>query len=76
MSVLIVSPLRVLFMCMAIGLVVFGTHLPASCQETASPVVTPEASSTVPSLADVVYQSFNLEVGILAHGYFPLDGAA
>ncbi len=57
MSVLIVSPLRVLFMCMAIGLVVFGTHLPASCQETASPVVTPEASSTIPSLADVVYQA-------------------
>jgi len=57
MSVLIVSPLRVLFMCMAIGLVVFGTHLPASCQETAPPVVTPEASSTIPSLADVVYEA-------------------
>jgi hypothetical protein len=31
---------------------------------------------SVSGLADVVYQSFNLEVGILAHGYFPLDGAA
>ena len=38
-------------------ILVLPTHLPASCQETAPPVVTPEASSTIPSLADVVYQA-------------------
>jgi small-conductance mechanosensitive channel len=44
-------------MFMAIGLLVFGTDVPAPCQETAPPVVTSEASPTLPSLADVVYQA-------------------
>ena len=57
MRVSTVVPLRVLFMSMAIGLAVFGTDIPVSCQETAPPVVTPETSATVPSLADVVYQA-------------------
>ncbi len=60
MRLLIVSPLRSLFVCMAIGLLVFGTNVAASCQETAPPAATPEASPTIPSLADVVYQAGTL----------------
>ncbi len=57
MRVSIVSPLRVLFTCMAMGLLVFSTGFPASCQETPTPVATYEVSPTIPSLADVVYQA-------------------
>ena len=55
-----VVPLRVLCMCMAIGLFVFSTDIPAYCQETPPPIASPETSPTVPSLADVVYQAGSL----------------
>ena len=60
MRLLTVFPLRVLCMCMAIGLFVFSTDIPAYCQETPPPIASPETSPTVPSLADVVYQAGSL----------------